>query len=157
MIRWHVQALQTGVFLVMCTLAGCGTVSDFTEQDAGETPDTTDTQTAPTLHLETRTDTVRAERNVRTGLRNAEAETNTIRFTVQIGAFKDPRNASRVQQDARARFRLPVINDYHTRYSLYQIRIGFFSTKDEADDFKKKLQREYPGDYGDAWVVILKR
>jgi cell division protein FtsN len=155
MIRWQVQTLRTGALLAMCTLAGCGTVSDFTEQD--EKPDTTEVQTAQTLQLETRTDTVRAERNIRSGPRNAEAERDTIRFTVQIGAFKDPHNASRVQQDARARFHLPVVNDYHTRYSLYQIRIGFFTTKEEADDFRKNLQREYPGDYGDAWVVTLKR
>jgi cell division septation protein DedD len=148
---------HAGALLVICALAGCGTVSDFADRSPDREVDTTRTPAAQTLRLETRTDTIRTERSVRSGFRNGETETDTIRFMVQIGAFKNPRNASKVQQNARTRFRLPVINDYHTKYSLYQIRIGFFTTKGEAELFRKRLQTEYPGDYSDAWVVTLKR
>ena len=145
------------MMLIALTVSGCGTVSDFTDDESAEMPDTVRTPAAQTLRLETRIDTISTERNVRPDVRNADAESEPIRFMVQIGAFRDPRNASKVQQDARSRFRLPVLNDYHTRYSLYQIRIGFFTTKEEAEVFKKNLQREYPGDYTDAWVVTLRR
>lgn len=153
----HVHPLRAGVLLIFFAVAGCGTVSDFADHESGTETDIPAPQAAQTLRLETRTDTIQTERNAMPGVRNGDTERDTIRFMVQIGAFKNPRNASKVQQEARTRFRLPVVNDYHTKYSLYQIRIGFFVTRDEAEVFRKKLQREYPGDYSDAWVVTLRR
>jgi cell division septation protein DedD len=76
---------------------------------------------------------------------------------VQIGAFKVARNASRVQTTARSRYHLPVLNDYNTAHALYQIRIGFFETKDDAYKFRQQMQLEHPADYKDAWVVQLRR
>jgi cell division protein FtsN len=80
-----------------------------------------------------------------------------IRYMIQIGAFKDPSNASQVQALARERFRIPVLNDYHTMLKLYQIRIGFFETFDEADKFRRRLKSEFADDYKDAWIVQLLR
>lgn len=76
---------------------------------------------------------------------------------VQIGAFKDPYNASRIQTLARARYRIPVLNDFHPVYGLYQIRIGFFETVEAARGFRDRLRQEFPNDYADSWVVQLKR
>ena len=80
-----------------------------------------------------------------------------IRFMIQIGAFKDARNASRIQGVARERYHLPVLNDYHTRLGLYQIRIGFFETREQAMVFRQQMKTGFPTDYKDAWVVQLKR
>lgn len=107
--------------------------------------------------FETRTDTVATVRKAprkRTATSRREPQ---IRFMVQIGAFKDPQMASEVQTTARARYHLPVLNDYHTKMGLYQIRIGFFETRTAAIMFMKKMQRDYPNDYRDSWVVQLKR
>jgi hypothetical protein len=76
---------------------------------------------------------------------------------VQIGAFKDPQLATGVQTRARERYHLPVLNDYNILVGLYQIRIGFFETRDAANDFKARMMKAFPEDYKDAWVVQLKR
>ena len=76
---------------------------------------------------------------------------------VQIGAFQDPANASAVQLRARERFHTPVLNDYHTGLKLYQVRIGFFEDYQSANRFRSQMVREHPADYGDSWIVQLKR
>lgn len=76
---------------------------------------------------------------------------------VQIGAFKDPHNASKVQVSARNRYHMPVLNDYDIAHGYYQIRIGFFESEDAARALCERLQKEYPNDYKDSWVVQLKR
>ena len=76
---------------------------------------------------------------------------------VQIGAFKDPQKASRVQTVARERLHMPVLNDYHAALDLYQIRIGFFETYEAAQGFRLRMQKEFPTDYNDSWIVQLKR
>ena len=107
--------------------------------------------------FETRTDTVAPVlRTIRKHTPSIRKEPQ-IRFMVQIGAFKDPEMASKVQVTARMRYHLPVLNDYHTTLGLYQIRIGFFETRTAANTFRKKMRGEYPEDYRDSWVVQLKR
>lgn len=84
-----------------------------------------------------------------------ETEERVIRYMVQIGAFSNPVNASRVQELARERFGIPVFNDYRTDLKLYQVRIGFFEDRTAAVAFRGELIREFPGDYYDAWIVEL--
>jgi len=109
------------------------------------------------LKFETSIDTVRSRSAKSKNAVDARSPSATIRFMVQIGAFKDPKNATSVQLTARDRYHLPVFNDFHPVYSLYQVRIGFFETYDEAETFKEKMYREFPVDYKDSWVVQLKR
>ncbi|MBX2992859.1 MAG: SPOR domain-containing protein [Bacteroidetes bacterium] len=78
-----------------------------------------------------------------------------VRFTVQIGSYRNSRYASEVQILARERFSLPVVNDYNTTRRLYQIRIGFFETDKHAAEFLTRLRTEYPYDYKDAWIVQI--
>lgn len=109
------------------------------------------------MEFETRTDTVSVEKRSQETPAEHEARTIQIRYMVQIGAFKDPQFASMVQLTARDRYHLPVLNDFNTALALYQIRIGFFETREDAYAFRKKMQRDFPNDYKDAWVVQLKR
>jgi cell division septation protein DedD len=74
---------------------------------------------------------------------------------VQIGAFKDAQNASRIQALARERYHQPVFNDYNTAISLYQIRLGFFETREAAREFRDRMAREFPEEYKDSWVAQL--
>jgi len=78
-----------------------------------------------------------------------------IRYMVQIGAFVNPVNASRVQELARERFGIPVFNDYRSDLRLYQVRIGFFEERSDAVSFRTKLIRAFPEEYHDAWIVEL--
>jgi hypothetical protein len=152
--------------LAPCMLAlflapGCGQEEEVT-QDKTATP--VPALTAPAhneaprnIELESRTDTVST-------LHREEGETDTlhatghqIRFMVQVGAFRDPLLASRIQRDTRNRYHLPVLNDYHAALKLYQIRVGFFSSREEAHLFRQKMIEQFPADYNDSWVVQLRR
>lgn len=105
------------------------------------------------MEFETSTDTINSEQS--TGGDHASLLGNDpqIRFAVQIGAFKDPQNASRVQMTARERFQMPVGNDYQASEALYNIRIGNFASKDSAYVLRDRIQQEYPDEYKDSWVV----
>jgi cell division protein FtsN len=137
-------------------LFGCGSSEEVHEPSPA--PSTPAVQPAQQkLGFETRVDTVKT---VAEGEHVGTAETpreRQIRFMIQIGAFKDARNASRIQGLARDRYHMPVLNDYHTRLGLYQIRIGFFETREQALVFRQQMQSGYPTEYKDAWVVQLKR
>jgi cell division protein FtsN len=142
--------------LSVLVLIGCGAAEE--SQDATPPPAASATQQgAQKLGFETRVDTVKTvSRGDHARIDEAPRE-RQIRFMIQIGAFKDARNASRVQGIARERYHMPVLNDYHTRLGLYQIRLGFFETREQALAFQHKMQSSYPSDYKDAWVVQLKR
>jgi cell division septation protein DedD len=147
-------AIGLSALLLAIGTAGCGSGEEVTEEET-VAPDTV--RVPEPVRFETQIDTVHTQRNSRPAVTSPHTIPEGIRFMVQIGAFKNPRNASTLQQEARARFHQPVLNDYHTTYSLYQIRIGFFATREEAEQFKHHMQEQFPGDYRDAWVVQLKR
>ena len=143
-------------------LAGCGSAEKAQQEEHSPgippavLPEPAPPQQPP--RFETQTDTVTATREseqeaaVDSGLANPD-----VRFMIQIGAFQDPQNASVAQNLARERYHLPVLNDYTARIGLYQIRIGFFETRDAAHEFLVGMQTGYPQDYRDSWVVQLKR
>jgi cell division septation protein DedD len=134
-------------------IAGCGT----TEELPPAAPSTQQQAEPPKMRFETETDTVDTFRAVESPTPVHTEREDLIRFMVQIGAFKDPEHASIVQVRARERYRMPVLNDYHTKLGLYQIRIGFFESRDTAIAFLKKMQIDYFEDYKDSWIVQLKR
>ena len=137
-------------------LCGCGSSEDIRETAPPPSSHAT-RQSQQKLGFETRIDTVKT---VSEGDHAGSAEMpreRQIKFMIQIGAFKDARNASRIQGLARERYHLPVLNDYHMRLGLYQIRIGFFETREQAMVFRQQMRTGFPSDYKDAWVVQLKR
>jgi len=109
------------------------------------------------VSLRTSADTVRALHGASHGTVGGEEKSAGVRYTVQIGAFKTAPRASAVQAEARARFHLPVLNDYHAGTGLYQIRIGFFATREEARAFLTRMQHDFPAEYRDSWIVHLRR
>jgi cell division septation protein DedD len=147
-------AVALSALLLSFGTMGCGSGEEMTQEET-VAPDTV--RVPEPVRFETQIDTIHTQRNSRPAIPPPHSVPEAIRFMVQIGAFKNPRNANALQQQARARFHQPVLNDYHTTYSLYQIRIGFFATREEAEQFRQQLQEQFPGDYKDAWVVQLKR
>ena len=150
--------LSFGFLLILLAslLAGCGGSTEIQEQTPS-TPPPVLKQVPPKMEFETKTDTIAMEKARLDSVGLREARDVQIKYMVQIGAFKDPQYASAVQTAARERYHLPALNDYNTALALYQIRIGFFETRDGAYAFRQRMQREYPKDYKDAWVVQLKR
>jgi hypothetical protein len=142
------------LLVAVATIAGCGSVPESEETIAPPPP--VGRQGSPKMEFETRTDTVALEKAKLDSAARRSLEMG-IRYMVQVGAFKDPHYASLVQTAARDRYHMPALNDYNSGLALYQIRIGFFETREDANAFKARMQKEYPHDYKDAWVVQLKR
>ncbi len=109
------------------------------------------------VEFRSKTDTVHVTQTVHADSVNDAGRESKIRFMVQIGAFKNPPLAAAVQTLARKRYRMPVLNDFALKAGLYQIRIGFFETREAAMAFRARMQKEYPEEYRDAWVVQLRR
>ncbi len=137
-------------------LPGCGS----TEEPAAAAPPSLPrpgSGSPERVQFNTRADTVTALHAAENGTVGGTEKAAQIRFMVQIGAFKDPHHASAVQAEARRRYRMPVLNDYFAGSGLYQIRIGFFESRDAARAFQLEMRRDYPADYNDSWIVQLKR
>jgi cell division septation protein DedD len=139
-------------------LLGCGTTGE-TEQTAPPTPPPPPASqpdvAAPPKEFESRTDTVSGVHGVTEKIDTPSTVTPNVRWLVQIGAFKDPLLAKAAQEGARQRYPMTVLNDYNPLVSLYQIRIGFFTTKEGAQSFRDRIQKEFPEEYKGAWVVQL--
>jgi cell division septation protein DedD len=156
--------IASRIFPAICflLLMGCGSAekAQQEEQPSGippaVLPEPAPAQQPP--RFETQTDTVTATREPEQDAAFDSSLANPdIRFMIQIGAFQDPQNATVAQNLARERYHLPVLNDYTARIGLYQIRIGFFETREAAHEFLAGMQAGYPQDYKDSWVVQLKR
>ena len=141
--------------LVLC-LPGCGSSR---EPAAGGNPGPPipRSESPDRVQFHTQADTVTALHGSELGMVGTPGRTPQIRFMVQIGAFRDPHHASAVQAGARKRYHMPVMNDYLAGSGLYQIRIGFFESRENAHSFQQQMRRDYPSEYGDSWIVQLKR
>ena len=137
-------------------LPGCGSSEEpaAVEKPAPPAPRN---ESPERVQFHTHADTVTALNAGEHGTVGAPGRTAQIRFMVQIGAFRDPHHASEVQTSARTRYHMPVLNDYLAGQALYQIRIGFFDTRENARTFQQQMRKDFPADYTDSWIVQLKR
>jgi cell division protein FtsN len=133
-------------------LLGCGS-----SQEAFETSTNGADQERQRIGFETRVDTVKTESDGHQAKGSDTPQERQVQFMVQIGAYKSAGSASRIQEIARDRFRLPITNDFDKALGLYQVRVGFFETREKAVVFREKIQSEYPSEYPDAWIVQLER
>ncbi len=137
-------------------IPGCGSTGEQAAPPSPQVP-APHTERPEGVQFRTRADTVTAFHAAEAGTVGAPGRAAQVRYMVQIGAFKDPKHASAVQAAARKRYRMPVLNDYLSGPGLYQIRIGFFESRENARAFKEQLKREHPSEYDDSWIVQLKR
>jgi cell division protein FtsN len=146
------RRLWAAALSAVLLLPGCGTHETVVQepslesQPAGQQP--------PPVSIETRTDTVATIRTPAQELPPVPATAPQNRFKVQIGAFHDPQRATLIQNLARERFAVPASNEYDTARGTYRIRVGSFETRKDAEDFRRKMQKEFPGEYADAWIII---
>jgi cell division septation protein DedD len=77
-------------------------------------------------------------------------------FTIQIGAFQQPKNALRNQKRAKERFpKYSVYNNYYSRTKYYRVSIGKFMTSREAVAARKEILKKYPKDYSGCWINYI--
>jgi cell division septation protein DedD len=139
------------LFLLSGAIAGCGTGEEAARHTERESPE------IPPRMFEIRTDTVDAVEGPRTSTERDSTDETGTGFALQIGAFRDPRNASAAQTAARSRFEVPVTNEYNVASALYYIRAGFFRSRAEASLFRESIVRRFPAEYSDSWIVEVKR
>lgn len=134
-------------------VSGCGTSAETDRQWLQLPVDSI--AHASESQFQTHTDTVAAQQHKEPPARGTSQQPAGARYTVQIGSFRIQRNASEAQARARQRFQQAVVNDYNSARRRYQIRVGFFPTREEAEAFRTKIVNEYPREYGDAWIVRM--
>ena len=107
--------------------------------------------------LVSKVDTIKAAGTAETVVADSTLAEGEIRFSVQIGAFREPANASAAQVRARERYTFPVLNDFLEVPGLYRIRIGSFMTREEAQTFLARMKAGFPADYKNSFILQLKR
>lgn len=77
-------------------------------------------------------------------------------FTVQIGAFAEPKNALRAQQVAKDFFgHYPVFNQFEASLKLYRVSIGKFESREEALGLLKEVRKVLPKEYSECWINTI--
>jgi cell division septation protein DedD len=152
----------SSALLACCLLIGGCAASDGTRQEppAPVTTPAVTPATAPVQQPEefvTRIDTVEAAGAHEPVIADSTLAEGEVRFSIQIGAFRDPANASSAQAHARERYALPVLNEFQERAGLYQIRIGSFALREEARIQLTRMKTDYPAEYKDSFIVQAKR
>jgi cell division protein FtsN len=152
-----VKAPEFLVTVGLVLLAGCAPSLPPIRESDPPPPRQEKPLVQPPAEFETKTDTLEVARNSAPPVPDTTATNADIWYAVQIGAYKDPQNASAAQALARERYQLPVINDFSQPTGLYQIRLGSFPTRETARDFLRNMQQAFPAEYRDSWIVQLKR
>jgi cell division septation protein DedD len=146
-------ALLAGALLA----AGCAATDSTVQETAAPAavPAVTPAPPPPS-ELVARVDTIEAA-----GLTEVTADSTLaegeVRFSVQIGAFKEPANASAAQTRARERYPFPVLNEFQEHAGLYRIRIGSFATREEAQAHLQRMKTDFPADYKHSFILQLTR
>lgn len=78
-------------------------------------------------------------------------------FSVQVGAYRLKSNADRNYALTLKRFRQPVIRFYERGIKMERLCVGHFSSSKAALAFLRKIQKDHPADYADAWVAEIKQ
>jgi cell division septation protein DedD len=104
-----------------------------------------------------RVDTIEAAGTAGTAGTDTTLADGEVLFSIQIGAYKEPANASAAQSHARERYTLPVLNEFQERPGLYRIRIGNFATREEAAAQLARMRTAFPADYRDSFILQLQR
>jgi cell division septation protein DedD len=148
-------------FVVMaCSLfiGGCA-ATDSTVQETSAPVAVQEATPAPPppAELVARVDTIEAAGTAEAVVADSTLAEGEVRFSIQIGAFKEPANASATQARARERYTLPVLNEFQEHTGLYRIRIGSFTTREEAQSHLQRMKTDFPADYKRSFILQLKR
>jgi hypothetical protein len=140
--------------LVFCP--GCGSTDDTTQStDQGNAPPPPAAESRPSVSIETRTDTIATlhQQVPEQESPPRKAHPAVPLYRIQVGAFHRAANASSWVAFVRRQLGLPTVSEYSETRGVYRVRVGAFETKREALKYWRKLRRDLPRQFGDAWVV----
>ena len=148
------------VLLSLFILSGCAPrkqvviVKEEKTEDTGkeEAPlDTTSRDTTSYFNFIPDTTAKNAKAPEITSPTQAENTNKVHGFRVQIFAFSTKERAEKAKKEAESVLSLPVYIEYDPSIDgPYKVRVGDFSSKEEAEQYKEKLRQE---GYPDAFVV----
>lgn len=79
---------------------------------------------------------------------------DSLVYTIQIGAFLDASNAMRLAKRAKEQFiEQLVLNTFEIDDKLYRVSIGLFATREEAQAFKLLHRVRFSHEYKDSWIT----
>ncbi|HXG39048.1 MAG TPA: SPOR domain-containing protein [Bacteroidota bacterium] len=139
-------------------LVGCS-ASDEATRKTEQSADTLSIRASDT-RLTTDQDTVVASVTTQSKTSTRSAIDSTIApglaFTVQVGAFAEPKNALRAQQVAKDHFgHYPVFNQFEASLKLYRVSIGKFESREEALELLKEVRKVLPKEYTECWINTI--
>jgi cell division septation protein DedD len=76
-------------------------------------------------------------------------------FVLQLGAFQQSANATRIGELFKKRSSQPVNLLFDPAVKMYRIMVGNFATKEEAMAFQAQLKKDFPKDYDESWVAEM--
>ncbi|MGB6031346.1 MAG: SPOR domain-containing protein [Bacteroidota bacterium] len=155
-VPWRNKGPETIALVCLVVFGGYALPGCSSPEQTGQETATDATTEGREVRFEVRTDTVEVLKPDDSVVATAAASEPEIRFAVQIGAFRDPENARSVGDAARGRFSFPVTNNYDAESGLHLVRVGTFETRDAAHEIRVKMQKGYPKDYRDCWIVQVK-
>jgi cell division protein FtsN len=143
--------------LTVLLLTGCGSTEQIeTSPPPAPRADSAAKETQPpVIQIETKTDTLVTLGMANVGSDSIASADSTARFTIQVGAFKEPKNAAAMQALVKLHCQEPVMNEFNARSGLYQIRVGKFVTQAEAAGLLRRLLVEHSSIYTGSWVVRI--
>ncbi|MGA9119247.1 MAG: SPOR domain-containing protein [Bacteroidota bacterium] len=145
------------VLLGAAICPGCGSTDDVSQQtDQEKQPQPQAAAAQPPVSIETRTDTIASIHQQVPEPETAPrlpALSNGL-YRVQVGAFRKAANATTWENFSKKRLGQPAVSEYSERLGVYRVRVGAFETMREVLTFWRKIRKEYPKEFGDAWVII---
>jgi cell division septation protein DedD len=145
----------------LALISGCGTTDESREEEVATPepppPPAVSKPAYPPVSFDARTDTVLAAPPAVPNEPVVNQRPPAIQYLVQLGAFKDAGKATHFQNAARDRLKMTVLNDYNTLIGMYQIRVGYFDTREAAAAFRDTIIRDYPEEYKGSWIVQFVR
>jgi cell division septation protein DedD len=74
-------------------------------------------------------------------------------YGVQIGAFKEEKNAQRATGTLAKRYKKPAAFFFDEGLKIFKVTIGNFATEQEAKQFAAAMKKKYPKEYKNVWVI----
>jgi cell division protein FtsN len=74
-------------------------------------------------------------------------------FGVQIGAFKEEKNAQRATGRLAKRYKNPSSFFFDESMKVYKVTVGSFATEQEAKRFAAAMKKKYPKEYKKVFVI----
>lgn len=159
-MRTPFLCLCVPLVLLLLTLAGCAASSDQAEKvpaGASQTPAAAK-ESAPVQPDTVSVAVQKAQKpsyETTDPVKTSIAPSATVKYCVQVGAYKQQENADLVASVAKGRFARSIYTIHDAAADLYKVMVGDFATKDDARAFRDRMVQQFPGDYKDAWVSEL--